>query len=565
MFLKDHPDYQPYSMVGLSSCNSPFPRHEVAEQEPSHYRQVHLRSDSKQWETAMQDEMESIRKSGTWDLTPLPAGRKAIGSRWVYKLKRKADGSIDRYKARLVAQGYSQLEGIDYTETYAPTAKFCSMRALLALAASQDLELHQMDVKTAFLNGDLEEEIYMKQPEGFAVSSGPVPLVCKLKKSLYGLKQSPRAWYQKMDQVLLELGFHRSEADHCIYSHKDDKGVRMYIGLYVDDLFLLSSSLDRLTMLKRDLGLRFDMKDLGEAQYILGFQIVRDRSKRQLTICQSGYIQSVLERFNMHNCNPASTPMLPGTQLLREQCPVSDQDKAAMASIPYQSALGAVMYAMLGTRPDIAYAVSCLSKFSSNPGRAHWSALKHLLRYLRGTIDFKLTYGGLSGSDSSRSTSSALGSPLVGYSDSDWGSDPNDRRSISGYVFQLAGGAVSWQAKKQDTVALSSVEAEYMASTQATKEALWWRTFFEQIGMPFSGPTRIWSDNQGSIALIKNPQHHARTKHIDIRYHFIRQHVSDRSVEFVFKGTEFMAADIFTKSLPRHSHQRMLQLLGVTS
>lgn len=231
-----------------------------------------------------------------------------------------------------------------------------------------------------------------------------------------------------------------------------------------------------------------------------------------------------------------------------------------MAKVPYQQAIGAIMYAMLGTRPDIAYAVTALSQFSHNPGHVHWTGVKRLLRYLRGTIDYKLTYSG-----SPTSPANIRSFPTIsGFCDADWGSDLNDRRSITGYVFTLAGGAISWQSKKQPTVALSSVEAEYMASTQATKEALWWRTFLKELGVSSNSPTQLFSDSQGSIALAKNPEYHSRTKHIDIQHHFVREHVENRNVHFDFIGTESMVADVLTKPLPRDSHNKFVRGMGIT-
>jgi hypothetical protein len=254
--------------------------------------------------------------------------------------------------------------------------------------------------------------------------------------------------------------------------------------------------------------------------------------------------------------------MATGTRLVKADCPSTPEEIEMMKRIPYQSAIGAIMYAMLGTRPDIAFAVTCLSQFCSNPGMTHWQAVKRLLRYLQGSLDTRLTYSGPVGE---LSCIPPIGSTLVGYCDADWASDLNDRRSISGYVFLLAGGAVSWQSKKQTTVALSSVEAEYMAMTQAGKEALWWRTFFEQLAQPITQPVTVHADNQGAIALSKNPAYHSRTKHIDIRYHFIRQHVSENKVSFPYVRTEQMAADGFTKPVPKDRHKELNRLIGLSS
>jgi hypothetical protein len=296
------------------------------------------------------------------------------------------------------------------------------------------------------------------------------------------------------------------------------------------------------------------MKDLGEAHYVLGIQIHRNRAERTLKISQQEYIKNVIERFGMSESHMVTTPMDHSIKLSKSNSPTTPKEINDMKNIPYQSAVGAIMYAMLGTRPDIAYAITTLSQFSSNPGMQHWMALKRILRYLRGTLDYGITYSFFA--DDGKLS-------IRGYCDSDWGSNPDDRRSITGYVFLVAGGAVSWQAKKQPTVALSSVEAEYMASTQATKEALWWRTFLHELGNDVSAPIWIYSDSQGSIALSKNPEYHARTKHIDIQHHFVREHVSNGHVYFSYVSTDNMAADILTKPLAREKHHRLLKELGL--
>jgi len=405
-----------------------------------------------------------------------------------------------------------------------------------------------MDVKTAFLNGDLQETIYMKQPEGFIVK-GMENMVCKLRKALYGLKQAGRAWYEKIDAALLQLKFKRLESDHCINA-LHSPSVMMFIVLYVDDLVLLSNSLAFLNEVKLKLATLFDMKDLGEAHYVLGIQITRDRSNRSLSISQQEYIKTIADRFGMSESNAVDTPLSTSDPLSKLDCPANDIDKEAMASKPYKSAIGALMYAMLGTRPDIAYAITALSQFSSNPGEKHWKAVKRLIRYLRGTIDYKITYGG-----------ARQKGAMIAYCDSDWGQNHDDRRSVTGYVFLLCGAAVSWQAKKQPTVALSTVEAEYMSATEATREAIWWRSFLTELGMKLPSPSTILSDSQGSIALAKNPAFHSRTKHIDIKHHFVREQVAAGVITMKHVPTEEMAADILTKPLSRERHLKLMRVL----
>jgi hypothetical protein len=449
---------------------------------------------------------------------------------------------------------------------------------------------------------------------------GKEDYVCKLHKSLYGLKQAGRAWYQKIDNVLLHtLGFKRSQADHCVYVYNGNGNdhinvnvngnnhIKVYIALYVDDLLIMCNNINKLTSIKQQLSTMFDMKDLGEAHYVLGIQIERDRKHKILHISQREYIKNVLERYNMSECNPISTPMDVNMKLSKQQCPTTEEEKHKMQSIPYQSAVGAIMYAMLGTRPDIAYAITTLSQYCNNPGYVHWIALKRVLRYLRGTIDYKLTYGNIGNIGNIDNNGSidnignvqyndndnnhCINNLVHGYCDADWGSniDDRDRKSITGYVYLIHGGAVSWQAKKQPTVALSSVEAEYMSATQACKEALWWRTFLSELGMMYIGnvgtvgndgsnhvssyvsnhdgntnnPIHIYSDSQGGIALTKNPEYHSRTKHIDIQHHFVREHVLLGNVKFHYVCTQDMLADVLTKALSRDQHNKLIRLFGL--
>ena len=523
--------------------------------EPRTYNEAVCSPHRVQWERAMQDELDSIKANDTYTLVPLPPARQAIGCKWVYKIKRHADGSIDRYKARLVAKGYSQLHGIDFTETFAPVVRFPSLRAILAIAAAADYEIHQMDVKTAFLNGDLDEDIYMQQPDGYRAAGDQAHHVWKLNKSLYGLKQAGRAWNKKMDAALVELGFRSLHSDSCVYVRRDGSSV-LFVLVYVDDLLLVANNAAQLANTKAALSSRFDMKDMGKAHFILGVQIRRNRAKRQLYLSQAEYVRAILERFGMQDCKPAASPMSTGVKLLKaESCEGSAEGSShdSMADIPYASAVGALMYAALATRPDIAYAVTALCQFMSAPDISHWHAAKRVFRYLQGTQHHELVYGWNGGKNQ----------PLYGYSDSDWGNDVNDRRSFTGWVFLLHDGAVSWQSCKQPTVALSSVEAEYMAATQATREAVWWRAFLTELGLPPTAATTIYKDSQGAIALGKNPEHHKRTKHIDIQHHYVREQVAAGTVVSHYISTDDMLADVLTKPLAAERHNRLAGEMGV--
>ena len=298
-------------------------------------------TDALKWEEAMKEEYKSLMSNGTWELTHLPPNRSSIGCKWVFRTKRDAMGDIVRYKARLVAKGYSQVAGVDFNETFAPVAKFTTIRTIVAIGAAMDLEMHQMEVKTAFLNGELEEDIYMNQPQGF-VEEGKQHLVCKLKKSLYGLKQSPRAWYQRIDTFFVNEGFQRSEADHSMYVIQS-KEFLMIVILYVDDLIILTNTLKKMDWLKAKLEKEYEMSDLGELHYCLGVEFARDRAKKTITMSQRKYIEGVLKRFNMEDCKPIGTPLESNLKLMK----LTDEEYAEvehqMQDIPYKAAIGSLI------------------------------------------------------------------------------------------------------------------------------------------------------------------------------------------------------------------------------
>ena len=519
-------------------------------EEPQTLAEAQSSPEAKEWMKAVEEEYQSLLKNETWKLCQLPKGRKAVGSKWVFKRKFDANGNIERYKARLVAKGFTQSAGIDYHEIFAPVVKMTSIRVLLTIVAIYNLELHQMDVKTAFLNGILEEEVYMKQPEGF-IKNGEEDLVCCLVKAIYGLKQAPRAWYNRIDKFFAELNFKRIENDYGLYVIWNDKNICI-IALYVDDLLIACNNTDFLNMVKAKLNKEFDMKDLKDASYILGIKIERDRNAHAIYLNQSNYLEAVLTKFSMQDCKTVSTPMDPGVKLTQEIIP-STTSIEELQAIPYQSAVGSLMYAMTCTRPDLAYAVSVVSRYCSNYGPNHWIAVKRILRYIKGTIKYRLQLGGTR-------------IVLSGYCDADWAGDLDSRRSTTGYAFVLGKGIVSWSSKRQSVVALSTAEAEYMAATHAVKEAIWLRELLKNL-LPTYGdekaPVEISSDNQGCIAMSKNPAFHSRSKHIHIRYHFIREKVEANEIELKYCPTNEMIADVLTKPLSRDKHMWCLNALGL--
>ena len=388
-----------------------------------------------------------------------------------------------------------------------------------------------MDAITAFLQGDLSEEIYMEQPPCFEDGQRKV---CRLKKALYGLKQSSRVWNKKLDAALRKFDLVCTDYDPCVYSKvQGDK--MLFVAVYVDDVLIFSNCDRWKTEIKARLSQEFKMKDIGPAKYVLGIRV--SRSKNQIALDQENYVEAILNRFQMSDCKPVSTPMNTSEKLTREMCPSTAQEKERMKTVPYQEAVGCLMYLAQSTRPDICYAVNILSRFNSEPEEKHWCAVKHLFRYLRGTSKFRLTYkkGGVL--------------KIEGYSDADWAADLEDRKSITGYVFTAQEGAVSWSCKRQQTVALSTCEAEYMALSAAVQEALWWRRLRGRIKMEEA--ITIHCDNQSAIAVARNGGYHPRTKHIDIRHHFIRDALEKGEVAVDYVGTEKQIADGLTKPLCR--------------
>ena len=361
-----------------------------SEDDPINYKEALEDVDVQEWQKAMDREMESMYSNSVWSLVEAPKGVKPIGCKWIYKRKRGSDGKVETFKARLVAKGYTQKEGIDYEETFSPVAMLKSIRILLAVAGSLNYEIWQMDVKTAFLNGNLNEDIYMQQPEGFK-AKGKEHMVCKLQRSIYGLKQASRSWNIRFDQAITSFGFEKSPDEPCVYKRIQAHKV-VFLVLYVDDILLIGNDKQVLSGVKDWLHKQFDMKDLGEGNYILGIKLIRDRKNKLLALSQASYIDKILVRFNMENSKRGSLPFRHGIHVSKEQSPKTPEQKERMSRIPYASAVGSLMYAMLCTRPDICYAVGVVSRYESDPGEEHWIAVKHILKYLRRTRDYMLVY-----------------------------------------------------------------------------------------------------------------------------------------------------------------------------
>ena len=497
-----------------------------------------------EWKAAADSEYMSLIENDTWDLVELPPDQKSIGCKWIFKVKHTSDGTVERFKGRLVAKGYAQEYGIDYEETFAPVARFTSIRTLLAFAVQHEMIIHQMDVVTAFLNGTVDEDIYMKQPEGY-VQPGKEQLVCKLKKSLYGLKQSPRCWYRAFEEYMKSIGFTQTDADPCVFVRTGSK--LTIVAVYVDDLILITETVDEMKELKSELKSRFRMKDMGKLHYCLGISVEYDVNQKSLWLHQKQYSLNILDKYGLSEAKVVSTPADLNVKLEK-----NDSVSKLVDPLNYQSVVGSLLYVAIATRPDIAQAVGAVSKFSSKPTEAHLTAVKRILRYLKGTVNLALKY------------QQSDDGVLVGYSDADWANDPDDRHSTTGNLFLMAGGAISWLSKKQAVVALSSSEAEYIALCSATQEAIWIQKLLSHLTIPDEvKPITLMEDNQGTIAIAKNPVTHSRTKHIDIRFHFVREAVQSGIIELKYCASENMIADLLTKPLSRGRFELLRYALGL--
>lgn len=531
-----------------------------------HYKDAYYHPEHwRQWRESMDDEKQSWLVNDIWEMVECPDGITPVDTRWVYKIKYNPDGSVSRFKSRLVARGFKQQFGVDFNETFAPVAKFPSIRLLFSLAAAKGWQVHQMDVKTAFLCSEIDTDVYVQVPDGLDIpadSSFKRPCM-KLKKGLYGLRQSPLLWFKTLKDFLVEQGFAQSEYDHSVFV-KDD----IITEIYVDDILITGASEEIINKLKQQLSDRFEMVDGGEVSYFLGIQIHKlDQSKDdghdRFVLSQARYTSTILKDFGMQDSRPVQTPI---DKLCVKRDPESEP---AFPAKQYQKAIGCLMYLMLGTRPDLSFAISHLSQFCADPAEKHWTAVKRVFRYLNGTIDHGLWLSPSRQTDfKNRVIVQNSGKTLEGYTDSDWASS-HDRKSVGGYEFFFDGCLVSWASRKQTFVATSTMEAEYMAAANATKEAIWLANLTNELNskarlylMP-NAPVKIFCDNQAAIRVSKNPEDHKRAKHIDISFHFLRQRVALGQVDLQYISTNEMAADYLTKPLTPQKFLRCRNKSGV--
>ena len=521
--------------------------------EPTSYRAALRSPRAEEWQAAINAELDVLRRMGTWDVVDRPTSANVVGCKWVFRAKRNAQGAIVRYKARLVAKGFTQQENVDFHETFAPVLKFTSLRTLIALAAQHGYHIHQGDVESAFLNPTLKEVVFMSLPEGFTDPTGQdlTGKCLRLVKTLYGLKQSPREWNEQLDDVLrTTMGFSRLRSDPCLYVHGRGTDEVIYLAVYVDDILFVSPSLAAIRRAKLAIGSAFSFKDLGPAEFVLGIQILRDAADGSITLSQATYIADVLKRFRMEDCKPARIPMVPRLSLAVGDAPADAELKSR-----YLSAVGSLMYAMLGTRPDLAFAVGYLGRFAKAPTSEHWAAIAHVLRYLQGTAHLGLRFA----------PRSADLAGLAAYSDADWAADVHTSRSTNGYVFTLAGGAVSWCSKLQSRVTQSSNEAEYLGLRNAANEAVHLSQLLGELGFTVPRPLVLHGDNQGALAWSKDAKQHSRSKQVRLDEHLIRELVTTGVLSVSYIPTASMIADIFTKALPSRAFVGFREQLGVVS
>lgn len=511
----------------------------VGYNEPISYENALTSTERYEWIKAMDDEYRSLCKNQTWDLVTLPPGRKVIDNKWVYKIKNKPTGQIERFKARLVIRGFTQKFGVDYGETFSPVVKLSSIRMVLATAAAEGLQLKKIDVKTAFLYGELKEEIYMKQPRGYDDNTGRV---CKLNKSLYGLKQASRVWNNKFTNFLRKFNLQPCDADNCVFVNLTGQS-KIIVAIWVDDGLVAARDSESIDQLKNFLREEIEITE-ESLDYFLGMEISRS-DNGSIHINQSAHVRKIIEKFRLQDATPVSTPA--DATILS-----TGEYEESSTNFPYREAVVSLMYLSIATRPDITYAMGMVSRHLNNPKMVHVNAVKRIFKYLKATESYGINF------------EKNANASFICYSDSDYAGDPDTKRSTSGNVFLFGSSAVSWNSQRQKCVALSSTEAEYVSASMAIQEMVWLKQLVIDMSTDCEIP-RLYLDNQSAIRLIKNPEHHQRTKHIDVKYHFIREKYAENFFSLWHVSSDNQIADIFTKPLPKDKFQRFRSLMGMCS
>lgn len=512
--------------------------------EPKTFSEALSSKMKQKWVQAMEEEFKSLKDNETWELCELPKDRKAIDCKWVYKTKIDSDDKVKRFKARLVAKGYSQKFGQDYDLVFAPVAKQTTFRILLSIASTQKLLVHHMDIKTAFLNGKLNESIYMKQPPGF--QSENKNLVCHLKKGIYGLKQAAKLWNDEIHRVLIERGFERSKADPCLYSKKEN-GEWVFVLIYVDDIAIVAKTTHTIKMVKTMLASKFDVQDLGEIKQYLGIEVTRDKNGI-FHLNQTQYIKKIVNDFGMSTAKTSNVP------IHANYGKANSREDFLTSNAQFQKLLGCLLYISVNTRPDIAASVSILAQKVCQPKQDDWNELKRVLKYLKGTADLKLALG----------NNNYKGELLHGYSDANWADDKTNRKSNSGHVFMINGATVCWSSRKQPLVALSTCEAEFIALSEACRAASWIRRLLIDMKQNITKAITIFEDNQSCLKLIEEEERLSdRSKHIDTRFHFVKDYVKKELISCSYCPTDAMVADILTKPVPAKKFEFFRKQFGL--
>ena len=532
----------PYPITHYVNCDKFSMRHRhflaalQAEREPRNYSEA---VKDERWRKAMQREIDALENDNTWIVEDLPKGKKALGCKWVYKIKYHSDGTVERLKARLVILGNHQVEGIDYTETFAPVAKMVTVRVFLAVAAARQWEVHQMDVHNAFLHGDLAEEVYMKLPPGFkGKNSGQV---CRLKKSLYGLKQAPRCWFEKLSTALKNYGFSQSYSDYSLFTLRRGT-VHLNVLVYVDDLIISGSDSGDIQRFKEYLNICFHMKDLGRLKYFLGVEVARGPAG--FVLCQRKYALDIISETGLLGARPAAVPLEQNHRLALSTSNELDDPEL------YRRLVGRLIY-LCFTRPDLSYSVHVLSQFMQKPRIEHWDAALRVVRYLKRNPGQGILL------------SSSCDLALHGWCDADWAGCPLTRRSLTGWVVFLGHSPISWKTKKQHTVSRSSAEAEYRSMAMTTCELKWLKGLLSCFGVTPSRSMTLHCDSQAALHMSQNPVFHERTKHIEVDCHFVRDEIVAGNIAPKFVPSSSQLADIFTKALGKRPYEYLLGKLGI--
>jgi hypothetical protein len=531
-----YPIHKYTSHANLSPTQLSYTFSLLTETEPNSYTEA-CKHDH--WLKAMQSELQALQQNNTWSIVSLPTRAKPIGSKWVYKIKRKADGSIERYKARLVAKGYNQVEGVDYFETFSPVAKMTTIRVILAIASVKNWFVQQLDVNNAFLHGDLCEDVYIKIPQGLNGFSDDK--VCKLTKSLYGLKQASRKWYEKLSQFLISHHFTQAPSDPTLFV-KQTADTFTALLVYVDDIVLTGDSMTEIDNIKTHLHNTFGIKDLGTLKFFLDLEVAH--STKGITLSQRQYCLDLLAETGDLGSKPSSIPMDPSHKLHHDDGPPYTDVTG------YRTLVGKLLY-LTNTRPDIAFPVQQLCQFLDCPTTLHYKAAHKVLRYLKGCPGTGLFFPRTSDTH------------LVGFTDADWGGCVDTRRSITGYCFFLGSSLICWKSKKQQTISRSSSEAEYRALASSTCELQWLTYLLRDLQVTLTQQPSMYCDSQSAIHIASNPVFHQRTKHLDIDCHVVRERLQAGLMKLLPVSGYHQLADIMTKALHPTNFHRLLTKLGL--